>query len=268
YPCPSNGSGSKHGNLGARYWLDSVYDLAEQETRRAIEHDPNCSMWHQNLGFILDSQGRKFESIQSLLKSIEVDNNWCSSFKTGSHLKLGMLYYRTRNHEESINALMNAFRSGKNEKSDDMTMRQILIYLSYNYTDSKGDGAQFYNLKSALELTKKAAEHTPGELSVEFSFAKIFALGDKHEEAEAKLEQIISRQEKSDEPSPYAYVSTAFIYSIMSNPVKSAKYAEKAIDLYPGYANYLLEELDKDFVNVASSEEMAPVIAKAQALLR
>jgi len=56
----------------------------------------------------------------------------------------------------------------------------------------------------------------------------------------------------------------AHIYSLLKDPTKSAFYIEKAIDLDHAQAQYLLNELDKDFRDVSSSKEMKRIIAKAK----
>jgi tetratricopeptide (TPR) repeat protein len=264
YPCTKSSQGSEHGNQGAHYWENGLHELAEKETRLAIQHDPQCSMWQQNLGFIFDSQGKTEESIQSLLKSLELDKEWCSAIKTGSYMKLGMLYYKKRNYEKAIEYLVKAISIGGDEKIDNTTMSQIHLNLSYNFTEKIGEGAKFYNLKTAEELTNKALELTPGEIPVKFSLAKILALRGQKGKAESLLNELIADQKNLTKKNPYVFAYAAFVYSILNNPAKAAKYIENAIDINPKYSNYLLDELDKDFKNVASSKEMESVIQKAK----
>ena len=56
----------------AKHWKNGRYEMAEKETRKAIELNSLCSMWYQNLGFILESMGRYDEANESFLKSLEV----------------------------------------------------------------------------------------------------------------------------------------------------------------------------------------------------
>jgi Tfp pilus assembly protein PilF len=267
YACPKSTEGSEHGNLGARYWEDGKLDLAEEETREAIRHDQDCSMWHQNLAFILESKGRHDDASKSWLKSLEYDKYWCTAYKTGSLYKLGLYYYeRKRNYGKSIEYFEKAISTAKEEGVDNALLSSIYLYLSYNYTEPEGPGNPYYNLKTAEGLKKKALNLKPNDLFIKASITKLLVLQNKTDEAKRNISEIISAQEKSLNPNPAVYSYLAHIYSLLKNSKKSALYIEKAIDLDHRQAQYLLNELGKDFKEVSSSKEMQRIIAKAKKL--
>jgi tetratricopeptide (TPR) repeat protein len=269
YDCPKNSEGTKHGNIGAQSWEKSDFILAEKETREAIKIDPDCSMWHQNLGFILESLGRHDEASQSWKKSLTIDKYWCTAFKTASLIKLGLYNYeKKREYKTSIDYFNKALVTAKVESIDNKTLGSIYLYLSYNYTDPKENGNPYYNLATAEELKKKALTLNPNDLFIKASITKLLVLQKKYQEAKRTIAEIISAQEKSPSPNPGVYSYLAHIYSLLKDPGKSAFYIEKAIDLDRGQAEYLVNELDKDFREVSKSKEMELIIAKAKSLTK
>jgi tetratricopeptide (TPR) repeat protein len=268
YDCPKNADGNKHGNLGTKYWENGQYQLAEKETREAIKYDPDCSMWYQNLGVILDSMGRPDEASQNWQKALQINKNWCTATRTESLFALGQYYNRKRAYGKSIKYFEDALVMAKTENVDKGTLGSIYLYYSYNYTEPKDLGNPYYNLKTAEELKEKALNLKPNDLFIKASLAKLLVLQNKTADANRTISEIISAQEKSQNPNPGVYSYLAHIYSLLKDPIKSAFYIEKAIDLDHGQAQYLLNELDKDFRDVSSSKEMKRIIAKAKELTK
>ena len=234
YECPSSWLGSFQGNRGAKNWEKGNLEKAEQQTRKAIGHDPECSMWHQNLGFILESQGRHEEASRSWIRSLEVDQYWCSADKTGSMLKLGEYYYfKDRDHVSSIKFFKAAVNMFDAEETDDQTRSRILLHLSYNYTEPE---TPYYDLGKALKLKKKALVHNPGDLFIEASIASVYIKQGELEKAKVQIQEILQVQEKSAKPNPGVYGYVAFIYSLMNDSDKSAYFIGKAMDLHPSQA--------------------------------
>jgi len=267
YDCPKSTEGSRHGNAGARHWENGQLDLAERETREAIKIDTDCSMWHQNLGFILESKGKHDEASKSWVKSLEIDKNWCTSYKTGSLFKLGLYYYdKKRDHDKSIQYFEKALSFAKKEEVDKDLLSSIYLYLSYNYTETDGLGEKYYNLKKAEDLKKKALSLKPNDLFIKASITKLLVLQNKNAEAKQNISEIISAQGKIANPGVYSYL--AHIYSLLKDPKSSALYMEKAIDLDRSQAQYFLNELDKDFKQVSSTKEMQRIIVKAKELTK
>ena len=193
YDCPKSREGSKHGNLGARYWQNGQFDLAEKETREAIRHNQDCSMWHQNLGFILESKGEYDDASKSWLKSLEYDKYWCTAYKTGSMYKLGIYHYeKKRAYGKSIQYFEKAITTAEKEQVDNDLLSSIYLYLSYNYVEPEGLGKQFYNLKTAEELKKKALRLKPNDLFIKTSITKLLVLQNRAAEAKSNLSEIIS----------------------------------------------------------------------------
>jgi len=73
YDCPKSKAGSEHGNRGAKLWEARNLDEAEKETRNAIKIDPNCSMWQQNMGFILEDKNKRDEANEVFLNSLKTN---------------------------------------------------------------------------------------------------------------------------------------------------------------------------------------------------
>ena len=266
--CPKNTEGSRHGNLGTKYWESGQYQLAEKETREAIKYDPDCSVWYQNLGVILDSMGRSDEASQNWQKALQINNNWCTATRTESLFALGQYYNRKRDYGKSIKYFEDALTTAKTENIDKSMLGSIYLYYSYNYTEPKELGNPYYNLKIAEELKKKALDLKPNDFFIKASIAKLLVLQNKTADANRSISEIISAQEKSSSPNPGVYSYLAHIFSLRKDSRNAALYMEKAIDLDSCQAQYLLDELDKDFRQVSSSNEMQGVIAKAKKILK
>ena len=265
YDCPKSTVGSEHGNRGARLWEAGNFDEAEKETRKAIKIDPDCSMWQQNLGFILEDKNKKDEANEAFLKSLNTNKYWCTSYKTGSLLKIGRYYYGKRNYKESISYFTQAIEMAAKEDTNIDTKAIIYTELSYNYTDSKELGNSYYNLKKAEQLKKQALALKPNDLFIKASLAKLLVLQKKTDEANKSIKKIIAAQEKSSKPNSSVYSYIAHIYSLQKDPKLAALYIGKAIDLNPRQeSGYLLDELTRDFKDVSKSKEMQPVIARAR----
>lgn len=269
YDCSKSKAGSEHGNRGARLWEARNLDEAEKETKNAIRIDPHCSMWQQNLGFILDDKNKRDEANEAFLNSIKTNNFWCTSYKTGSLLKIGKYYYDKRKYQDSISYLTQALDMASKENANIDTKAMLYIYLSYNYTDPKGLGNSYYNLKRAEQLKKQALALKPNDLFIKASLAKLLVLQKRTDEANKSVKEIIAAQEKSSKPISSVYSYIAHIYSLQKDPKLAALYIGKAIDLSPRQeAGYLLDELSRDFKDVSKSNEMQPVITRARNSLK
>lgn len=263
--CPNDVEAGTHGNLGSRYWEGHRLELAERETREAIRREPDCSMWHQNLGFILESQGKENEASESWRKSLAVDKYWCTAFKTGSLMKLGWYCFKRRDFASSVDYLQKAVSVALKEGVEKPTLSTIYLHLSYNYSEHD---SPFYDLHEAERLKKKALELNPNDLFIQTSIVKVLVQQKRFSEARRGIANIVIAQQKSSAPNAGVYSYLAHIYSLLHDPKNSSLYMEKAIDLDPGQATYLLEQLNSDFVEVSSSQEMRTVIAKARKLKR
>lgn len=269
YECPSafgpfSLMGSYFGNRGARNWEKGNLEAAEKQTQKAIKLDPDCSMWHQNLGFILNDMGRYEEASLSWERSLEIDKFWCNAYKTGSALALGEYYvFIAKDYSESITNLNLAIRLAKQERIDDRQAARLYFSLSYNYTEPD---SSYFDLDMALDLKQKALSLDPDNLFYQISIASVLVKQGSEKMAKPLIEDVLQRQVKSPHPSPDIYGYLAYIYALMDNAQKAAQYIDAAIDIDPDAAKYLLEELDGDFKNVASSEDMKLVIEKARKL--
>jgi tetratricopeptide (TPR) repeat protein len=258
-----------HGNLGTRYWEQGKLDLAEKETRKAIDLNSNSSLWYQNLGVILKSAGRHEESALAFIKALNINNDWGSSYKTGALMEAGYYYYSKRDYKRSISTLEKAIATAVKEDVPSDTLKELYLYLSYNYTDATLEVNPFYDLEKAQALKTKAYELAPEDLFVKASITKLYILQKKLDLARKTITEIETKLEGGkilNSSSVYAYLG--HIYSLLDDSSSCAAAMMKSIELNPEYAsNYLITELDNDFSNVAKSEDMKQVIERARQVL-
>lgn len=112
-------------NLGAMYYLDQKYLLAETYSKKALELNPNESMAHNNLGLAYAAEGRIQEAEQEYLKELSIN-----PYYDNAHYNLGLLYFQMGNfaaaqvqweetlaiqpnHGNAIVGLQELFRQGK-----------------------------------------------------------------------------------------------------------------------------------------------------------
>lgn len=270
YECPKNREGSKLGNHGARLWEAGKLDEAENETRKAIKIDQDCSMWQQNLGIILKDKNKRDEANDAFLNSLKINKFWCTSYVTGSLHEIGKYYYHIKkDYKKSIAYLTQAIEMADKENTDIETKASIYLTLSFNYTDPKEEGNSNYNLEKAEQLKKRALALKPNDLFIKTSIAKLLVLQNRKDEASKIVKEILATQEKSSKPISSVYSYIAHIYSLQKAPKLAALYIGKAIDLSPRQeSGYLLDELTRDFKDVSNSKEMQPVIARARNTLK
>lgn len=112
-------------NLGAMYYLDQNYSLAEVYSKKALELNPNESMAHNNLGLSYAGEGRLQEAEQEYLNEISINPQY-----DDAHYNLGLLYFQMGNfaaaqvqwektlaiqpnHRDALAGLQELFRQGK-----------------------------------------------------------------------------------------------------------------------------------------------------------
>jgi tetratricopeptide (TPR) repeat protein len=207
--------------------------------------------------------GRKDEASPNWIKSLEIDKHWCTATRTESLFGLGSYYYDRRDYGKSVENFKKALSTASQEKVSSELLSRTYLYLSYNYTEPN---TPFYSLEKAEELKRKALELQPGDLFIKASITKLLVLQRKLPEAQQNITELVSAQGRSQNPNPAVYSYLAHIYSLLNDPINSAHFMEKAIDLDQSQAQYLLKELDKDFKEVSASKEMIKIIAKAKKL--
>lgn len=75
-------------NLGAMYYLDKQYSLAEIYSRRALALNPEEPMVHNNLGLIWAARGEMKKAEQEYLQELSFN-----PYYDAAHFNLGLLYY-------------------------------------------------------------------------------------------------------------------------------------------------------------------------------
>lgn len=79
-------------NLGAMYYLDKKYELAEEYSKRALVLNPREIMAHNNLGLVFYSRGQAKEAEREYLEELSFN-----PYYDVAHYNLGLLYYQTGN---------------------------------------------------------------------------------------------------------------------------------------------------------------------------
>jgi Tfp pilus assembly protein PilF len=113
-----------HGNLGTKYWEQGKLELAEIEMKKAIELNPNSSVWHQNLGVIYKSMGREDEAINGFETALRINRNWGTAPKVPVLIEIGYYHYSKRNYGRSIKAYEAALNETK-EATNPETLNRI-----------------------------------------------------------------------------------------------------------------------------------------------
>jgi len=260
-------SDKSYGNEAENLWEKGEFEKAEKLMRKAIEINPNSSLWHQNLGFILEAQGKEKEAFDAFMNAIRIDSEWGNAYKTGSLMMVAQYFYNERAYADSISFLEKAINEAEKEDVDNKNLSRLYLYLSFNYEETETENS-FYDLAKAERLKKKAYALNPDDLYTKASIAKLLIDQGKLDEARESISEIEIAVENAENPEKggvYAYL--AYIYSILKNPVQSSLNMSKAIEADPRYSKYLIAELDGDFRNVAESGEMKPVIEKAKAIV-
>lgn len=85
-----------HNNLGAMYYLDGKYDLAEKCYKKSLAINNFEPMAHNNLGLIYANKGLFKEAEQEYLEELSFN-----PYYDNAHFNLGLLYYKISRLEEA-----------------------------------------------------------------------------------------------------------------------------------------------------------------------
>ncbi|MBI2054447.1 MAG: tetratricopeptide repeat protein [Candidatus Staskawiczbacteria bacterium] len=83
-------------NLGAMYYLDGQYDLAEEYYKKSLTINKTEPMVHNNLGLIYVSRGLFLEAEKEYLEELSLNPNY-----DNARFNLGLLYYKAGKIEEA-----------------------------------------------------------------------------------------------------------------------------------------------------------------------
>ncbi len=87
-----------HRNLGAMYYLDKKYDMAQSEYRKSLELNPREPQAHNNLGLIFMNKGQFKEAEQEYAKELENNPDY-----DDVHFNFGLLRYRQGRFKDAEN---------------------------------------------------------------------------------------------------------------------------------------------------------------------
>jgi hypothetical protein len=85
-----------HKNLGAMYYLDGNFDLAEKEFKKSLELNPQEPMIHNNIGLIYLNKKEFAEAESEFKKELEINPLYDNAF-----YNWGLLYFQTGKKEEA-----------------------------------------------------------------------------------------------------------------------------------------------------------------------
>ncbi len=83
-------------NLGAMYFLENEYDLAEKYFKKSLALNNNEQMAHNNLGLIYMNRGKFSEAEQEYKQELAVNPSY-----DNAHFNLGLLYYKMGRIQEA-----------------------------------------------------------------------------------------------------------------------------------------------------------------------
>lgn len=93
----SPNSAFNHNNLGAMYYLDGHYSLAEQEWIKASKLNPQEKLVQNNLGLIYATKGENEKAYNAYIKELKINPLY-----PNTHFNLGLLLYNTGDTEKAI----------------------------------------------------------------------------------------------------------------------------------------------------------------------
>ena len=84
-------------NLGAMYFLDNEYDLAEKYFKKSLALNKDEQMAHNNLGLIYMNRGKFAEAEKEYKQELDVNPSY-----DNAHFNLGLLYYKMGRNQEAV----------------------------------------------------------------------------------------------------------------------------------------------------------------------
>ncbi len=93
----SPSSAFNHNNLGAMYYLDGNYNLAEKEWIKSSKLNPKEKLVQNNLGLIYASKNEYDKAYDAYMKELAINPDY-----PNTHFNLGLLLYSTGNIEQGI----------------------------------------------------------------------------------------------------------------------------------------------------------------------
>ncbi len=84
-------------NLGAMYFLDNEYDLAEKYFKMSLTLNTDEQMAHNNLGLIYMNRGKFAEAEKEYKQELDVNPSY-----DNAHFNLGILYYKMGRSQEAV----------------------------------------------------------------------------------------------------------------------------------------------------------------------
>ena len=150
---------------GNTYYKEAQYDLAENQYRAVLLHDPTNTTARYNLAIALHRQ-KKYDEATAVLKRLE-QQNISAQLKASAYYNEGVAYSRQKSLEESIEAYKAALRLNP----DDQQARE--------------------NLQKALAELKKQKEEQQKQQQQSSSMSK--------SEADQKLKQLQEKEKELQE---------------------------------------------------------------------
>ncbi len=178
-----------HFRKGLGLEKDSLYSLAEQSYKKAVEADPQFRNAHFQLGNLYDKLGILQKAKAAYEQAIQIDENDAESFNN-----LGNIYGQMNNLPEAMNHYMKA-----------ISIQDSLPSAHYNLGQSYLLKQDFQNAENHLKL---AYDYSSGEMKYAESLGLYYISQNKLNEAVGIFTESISK--KKVKPSLYLHLSTAY----------------------------------------------------------
>ncbi|HEV7622295.1 MAG TPA: tetratricopeptide repeat protein [Flavisolibacter sp.] len=122
------------------YYLQSQFDVAEMQYRKALEKNPANIIAQYNLGNALQKQKKYDDAIELLNNLANTATN--QSFKSSVYYNQGVAYTKEKNLEESIEAYKRSLRLSPNDQEARENLQKALLELKKKAEEKKKQDKQ------------------------------------------------------------------------------------------------------------------------------
>lgn len=207
--------------------------LAEKRYREALAIDPDFAAAHNNLGTLLQREGRWSESLDGFRKAIAADRHCVAAYANQ-----GFLLVKLRRGAEAVSIMRQGIANNPRSADAYTNLNRLLRDL--------GD------IAGAEQAARKAVELEPGNFSAHNELGKTLQLAGRPDEAEAAYRQAITLNGRVAET--WNNLGTAVVQQHKAGD--SLECYQRAVEIDPKYAgawsNFGNAHLDRDELEEAA----------------